>query len=287
MRKGDDFERITTSLKREDGQRATGTNLARNHPAYPLMLEGKTYTGRAVLFGKPYMTHYEPVRNAAGQVVGILFIGFDISDFQASLEKVVNEARFFDTGATYVVDPRQSNADAVFVVHPTAAGQKVLEVQPEADALLTRLRGEPSAFIMDATALLGVPMDDPWLVKRRAQAGGWWVMAEVSDAEAMVSHWRTIYAFWALLGVATVVIGLALFWLIRRMVSRPLQELTTAVTTVAQGDLSRRFTAGRHDEVGRLVAEVEGMRQRFTGIVQQLRSATDSINTASMEIASG
>ncbi|TNF59132.1 MAG: methyl-accepting chemotaxis protein, partial [Burkholderiales bacterium] len=287
MRKGDDFERITTSLKREDGERATGTNLARGHPAYPLMLEGKTYTGRAMLFGKPYMTHYEPIRNGAGQVVAILFVGFDMSDFQASLEKVVSEARFFDTGAAYVIDPRGSNADAVFVVHPTAAGKKVLEVQPGADAMLTRLRAEPQAMLMDPTPLLGVEMSDPWLVKRQAQAGGWWVMSEVSDDEAMVSHWSTIYAFWALLGAATVVIGLALFWLIRQLVSRPLEDLTTAVTTVAQGDLSRSFRSARKDEIGRLVSEVEGMRQRFTGIVQQLRSATDSINTASQEIAAG
>ena len=287
MRKGDDFERITTSLKRQDGERATGTLLDRNHPAYRLMLEGKTYTGRAVLFGKPYMTHYEPVRNAAGQVVAILFIGFDMTDFQKSLEQVVGEARFFDTGATYVVDPRSNNADAVFVVHPSAAGKKVLEVYPEADAMLTRLRAEPNAFVMDPTPLLGVSMGDPWLVKRQAKAGNWWVMAEVSDDEAMVSHWSTIYAFWALLALAAVAIGVALFWLIRKMVSRPLHELTTAVTTVAQGDLSRGFTSNRSDEIGQLITEVEGMRQRFNGIVQQLRSATDSINVASQEIAAG
>jgi len=287
MRKGDDFERITTSLKREDGERATGTTLARNHPAYPLMLEGKTYTGRASLFGKPYMTHYEAIRNAAGQVVAILFVGFDMTDFQKSLEGVVNEARFFDTGATYVIDPRQNNADAVFVLHPTAAGKKVLEVYPEADAMLTRLRAEPDAFVMDPTPLLGVAMSDPWLVKRQAKAGSWWVMAEVSDDEAMVSHWSTIYAFWALLAVAAAGIGVALFLLIRKLVSRPLQDLTVAVTTVAQGDLSRGFTSTRSDEIGRLITEVEGMRQRFTGIVQQLRSATDSINVASQEIAAG
>ena len=70
------------------------TTLARNHAAYPLMLQGKPYTGRAVLFGNAYMTHYEPVKDAAGQVVGILFIGFDIRDFQASLDKLVADAKF-------------------------------------------------------------------------------------------------------------------------------------------------------------------------------------------------
>ena len=264
-----------------------GTLLARGHPAYPLMLEGKSYTGRAVLFGKPYMTHYETMKDEAGKVVGILFIGFDIADFQASLDKLVDEARFFESGGTYVIDPRQSNAEAVFVSHPTAAGKKVLEVNPGADAMLSELRASPSAFVRNAVPLLGASIQDPWVAKREAKAGGWWVVAEVSDTEAMASHWRTIYAFWALLAGATLALGVGLFLLVRRNVSQPLAQLTSAVTTVAQGDLSQAFQSSRSDEIGRLVREVETMRQRFLGMMRELRSATDSINTASVEIASG
>ena len=153
MRKGDDFERISTSLKKENGERAVGTTLARNHPAYPLMLEGKSYTGRAVLFGTPYMTHYEAIKDAAGQIVGILFIGFDITDFQKSLDALVANATFFESGGTTIIDPRGSNAEAVFVVHHSASGKKVLEVNPQADAMLTALRAENDSFMRDAVPL--------------------------------------------------------------------------------------------------------------------------------------
>ena len=160
MRKGDDFERITTSLKKQDGQRAVGTLLSRDHPAYALMLQGQPYTGRAVLFGKPYMTHYEAVRDAAGTVVAILFIGFDITDFQTSLLNMVAGARFFASGGTYVIDPRQSNADAVFVSHPTAAGKKVMEVFPQADSLLTQLRSAPAGALATPTPLFAAGITD-------------------------------------------------------------------------------------------------------------------------------
>jgi methyl-accepting chemotaxis protein len=287
MRKGDDFERITTSLKKEDGARAVGTLLARTHPAYKLMLEGGQYTGRAVLFGVPYMTHYEAVKDAGGKVVGILFIGFDIADFQASLQKMVDETRFFETGASAVIDPRQDNADAVFVIHPTAAGKKVLEVQPDAGEMLTEMRAGPEVWVRHAKPLLNASSDAPWVVKRQAQTGGWWVVSEVSDREAMAKHWRTMYAFWALLVGATLLVGLGLFWLIRRTISRPLADLTRAVTTVAQGDLTSSFATNRSDEIGLLIGEVEGMRKQFQSIMVNVRSATDSINTASAEIASG
>jgi methyl-accepting chemotaxis protein len=287
MRKGDDFERITTSLKKEDGQRAVGTLLSRTHPAYKLMFEGGQYTGRAVLFGVPYMTHYEAIKDAEGKVVGILFIGFDIADFQASLQKMVDETRFFETGATAVIDPRQDNADAVFVIHPTAGGKKVLEVQPDAGEMLTEMRASPEVWVRDAKPLLNTSSDAPWAVKRQAQTGGWWVVSEVSDREAMAKHWRTMYAFWALLVGATLLVGLGLFWLIRRSISRPLADLTRAVTTVAQGDLTSSFATDRTDEIGLLIGEVEGMRKQFQSIMVNVRSATDSINTASAEIASG
>ena len=42
-------------------------------------MAGKTYVGRAMLFGKPYMTLYDPVRDRKGKVAGILFIGFDLT----------------------------------------------------------------------------------------------------------------------------------------------------------------------------------------------------------------
>ena len=286
MRKGDDFERVSTSLKKENGERAMGTLLARNHPAYPLILEGKTYTGRASLFGKPYMTHYEALKDDAGKVVGILFIGFDVGDFQVALDKLVLDARFFETGGTYVIDPRASNEEAVFVSHPSAAGKKVLEVNPQAGAMLTAMRASSQALIAEATPLFNASIESPWAVKHESQSG-WWVVAEVSDAEAMATFWRTMYTLWVALAAATLALGAGLYLLVRRNVSQPLAQLTSAVTTVAHGDLSQAFHSTRSDEIGRLVREVETMRQRFLGMMRELRIATDSINTASVEIASG
>ena len=59
-RSGRDFIRISTSLKTETGQRAVGTALDREHPGYRRLLDGLAYRGPAVLFGRQYMTVYEP-----------------------------------------------------------------------------------------------------------------------------------------------------------------------------------------------------------------------------------
>ena len=47
-KKGDEFLRITTSLKKADGERVLTPPLERSHLAYAAVLAGKPYTGRAV-----------------------------------------------------------------------------------------------------------------------------------------------------------------------------------------------------------------------------------------------
>ena len=64
VRNGDDFVRVTTSLKKQDGSRAIGTLLDRKSPAYALVASGRIYTGLATLFGKRYITQYKPVSDA-------------------------------------------------------------------------------------------------------------------------------------------------------------------------------------------------------------------------------
>jgi len=55
---GEDFRRVTTSVKKENGERAVGTLLDRKSAAYPLLREGKRFVGRVTLFGRPYITVY-------------------------------------------------------------------------------------------------------------------------------------------------------------------------------------------------------------------------------------
>ncbi|WP_296509098.1 methyl-accepting chemotaxis protein [Rhodoferax sp.] len=79
-RDGSDFFRVTTSVRKQDGERAIGTPLDRSQPAYQDVMQGRSHIGYAIVFGKQYLTRYEPIKDGRGQVIGILFVGLDISD---------------------------------------------------------------------------------------------------------------------------------------------------------------------------------------------------------------
>ena len=66
--------RISTNVKREDGSRAIGTRVSEE--VYDqVLVKGLPWIGRAFVVNNWYITAYEPIRNIAGDIIGILYVG--------------------------------------------------------------------------------------------------------------------------------------------------------------------------------------------------------------------
>ena len=74
-----EFVRISTSVKKQSGERALGTTLNHAHPGYARLLAGQSYVGYATLFGTQYLTQYDALTDATGRVIGALYVGIDVS----------------------------------------------------------------------------------------------------------------------------------------------------------------------------------------------------------------
>jgi methyl-accepting chemotaxis protein len=83
------FFRRTTNVKKENGDRAVGTQLAADHPAQAVLRRGEAYKGPAVLFGRRFFTAYQPVFDAAGKVIGIIYVGIPTTQFDAMLWQAI------------------------------------------------------------------------------------------------------------------------------------------------------------------------------------------------------
>ncbi len=71
---GKDFVRTETTLM-NNGQAAVGTKLDPDSAAYKALVEKKSYTGPATVFGKDYQANYAPLTGADGKLTGALFVG--------------------------------------------------------------------------------------------------------------------------------------------------------------------------------------------------------------------
>jgi methyl-accepting chemotaxis protein len=85
----DEFVRATTNLKTETGERAIGTRLVSDHPAQPVLRRGEAYKGPAVLFGRPFYTAYQPIFDATGQTIGLLYVGMPKEHYDAMLTSAI------------------------------------------------------------------------------------------------------------------------------------------------------------------------------------------------------
>jgi hypothetical protein len=82
VKSGGAYVRVATNLKNADGSRALGTVLDPTGPVVAQINSGEAFYGKTVILGKPYMTGYEPIRDAAGHVIGIFGVGYPESSSQ-------------------------------------------------------------------------------------------------------------------------------------------------------------------------------------------------------------
>jgi len=76
VKSGDEFVRVATNVRKDDGSRAIGTILDPKGKAFAVIVKGESYFGEADILGKPYVTGYEPIRDASGNVIGIYYVGY-------------------------------------------------------------------------------------------------------------------------------------------------------------------------------------------------------------------
>jgi methyl-accepting chemotaxis protein len=81
--------RVATNVLKRDGSRATGTPLAPG-PVYDAIFhDGKDYRGKADILGETYFTGYEPIKNSADTVIGILFVGVKASTWFHAVDLLI------------------------------------------------------------------------------------------------------------------------------------------------------------------------------------------------------
>jgi len=85
-------ERIATNVLKPDGSRAVGTRLAAG-PVYDRVFkEGQPFRGEAMILGQPYFTGYDPIKNADGKVIGVLYVGIPRAEFFSVVDALRRES---------------------------------------------------------------------------------------------------------------------------------------------------------------------------------------------------
>jgi hypothetical protein len=75
VKDGDEFIRISTNVLTPEGKRGVGTPLARAK-AYEAVSKGESFCGSVDVLGTPFDACYNPVKDAAGKIIGVTYVGY-------------------------------------------------------------------------------------------------------------------------------------------------------------------------------------------------------------------
>ncbi|MEO7495525.1 MAG: methyl-accepting chemotaxis protein [Massilia sp.] len=89
------------------------------------------------------------------------------------------------------------------------------------------------------------------------------------------------------LGLLAVAIGIGFAMFISRSITTPLEAAVSAARKVAAGELTAHVEVEGQDETSELLQALKDMNQSLARTVGEVRLGTDTITTASLEIASG
>jgi methyl-accepting chemotaxis protein-1 (serine sensor receptor) len=139
------------------------------------------------------------------------------------------------------------------------------------DTLVKGMDREPTKKIDDIVAFIG------------KESGR--LMVEMDEANS-AAHRQAMLMMGATL-LVTLVVGVAtVVWLIKS-ITVPLHEAVGMAQTVAAGDLRSEVRVSSKDEIGELLGALKLMQHNLSGIVGKVRSGTETIHVAAVEIAAG
>ncbi|RBQ30477.1 chemotaxis protein [Arcobacter sp. FW59] len=134
VKQDNDFYRVATSLHKEDGTRAIGTFLTKDSPAFEKITNKEKYIGTVKLFGKNYMTVYEPIIKN-NEVIGILFVAYNFDRLYDILQSKLEKIKFGDSGYLFILDSNEG----ILTLHPTLKDKKIEELDSNLQTLLKNM----------------------------------------------------------------------------------------------------------------------------------------------------
>lgn len=300
MNEAGDMLRVATNVQKTDGQRAVGTYIPAINPdgtpngVISSVMRGETFYGRAFVVNAWYITAYEPMRDAEGEIIGVLYAGVK-QESVASLREGILATGVGDTG-NVIVFGGSGSSQGQLVISETGSrdGEEALEAtDAEGNLFVQKLiasakqAGEGQVSFTTYPWEVGSEGDARTKIAASVYYEPWdWVItAETFEDEFQknVASMRAaatsmIFTVVSIAGVSCLV-STALIFLLAKRFTKPLQIMTATLRDLSEGDgdLTQRVTVDTRDEVADLAERFNCFVDKIHDLISDVRFAADEV----------
>lgn len=295
MNANGDMLRAATNVVKADGTRAIGTYIPQTNPdgkANPVVseiLRGQTFSGRAFVVDRWYLTTYEPIYNKDNYIVGMLYVGIPQESVK-SLRQAIYDIKIGKTGYLWVLD---SKGHYVISQNGTRDGEDISQAKDtDGNLFIQEMVAKGLALKAGNLAEHRYPWQNPgdpaarMKVARIMYFEPWdWVIGSGSYEEEFLgaatriqdlTQRSQIYQY-SVAAIAVIAFGF-LGFLVSRTIARPIVNIAAAVNTVARDrDLTVQVPVERKDEVGIMAGE-------FNRMIKLLRESFLLVTKAAQDV---
>ncbi|WP_168175789.1 methyl-accepting chemotaxis protein [Thermogutta terrifontis] len=303
-----DMLRVTTTVRTEQDRRAVGTFIpavnpdGSPNPVVSTVLRGETYTGKAFVVNKWYLTTYVPIFNDKREVIGCLYVGVPRDDI-AELRQGIMNIVVGKTGYVYVLQGTGEKRGTYVISQGGKRDGECIWEAKDADGryFIQSIIDKALKLKPGECAFERYPWKNPgdktarWKVAAVTYFEPWdWVIGagayedDFQDALGRVDQALNSMLWWTLAGATTMtLVCLGVSFVGTRRTVQGLQRVVSLLKDIAQGegDLTKRLPEEGNDEVAELAQWFNRFVARLQEMIHQVVVSADQFTEGARIVA--
>nr|WP_107811223.1 methyl-accepting chemotaxis protein [Campylobacter concisus] len=269
---GDNFLRVSTSVTKADGSRAVGTMIDKNGQAYKNIMNKERYIGVVNLFGRNYMSIYDPIIEN-NEVIGILFVGYDPTEGLNNMKKTFSEMKLGKHGYFSLYNTKTGKFD----FHPTKADQELSsELKTTMDNIVKKGKGIEPIIIDGVDCIVAFESFDKldWMVLGSAVTDDFLTPLKVVSKNFIIAS----------VIVTLLLIAVSMF-LLKKMVANPIDRLGTNLNAITS-DFTIKIPIYSKDEIAKISKDINDFIERIRVLISDTKHLSSENSSVANELSS-
>ncbi|MDO4875650.1 MAG: methyl-accepting chemotaxis protein [Campylobacter sp.] len=269
---GDNFLRVSTSVTKADGSRAVGTMIDKNGQAYKNIMNKERYIGVVNLFGRNYMSIYDPIIEN-NEVIGILFVGYDPTEGLNNMKKTFSEMKLGKHGYFSLYNTKTGKFD----FHPTKANQELSsELKTTMDNIVKKGKGIEPIIIDGVDCIVAFESFDKldWMVLGSAVTDDFLTPLKVVSKNFIIAS----------VIVTLLLIAVSMF-LLKKMVANPIDRLGTNLNAITS-DFTIKIPIYGKDEIAKISKDINDFIERIRILISDTKHLSSENSSVANELSS-